>query len=181
MVKWPVLAVMAVCAVGAANGETARDGRQSCADIKKLNLESTEIVETTVVEAGTLVLDHGPADSLFKKLPAFCRVVAISRPSADSSIRIEVWLPLAGWNGKFIGQGNGGFAGSIGYHGLAVAVQSGSASGGTDTGHTGRATDSDWALGHAEKVVDFGNRAVHVITELSKTVVGAFYSSAPQR
>jgi len=82
---------------------------------------------------------------------------------------------LSGWNGKFMGQGNGGFAGSIGYQGLAIAVLNGFASGGTDTGHTGGATDSDWALGHPEKVVDFGYRAVHAMTEVSKAVVASFY------
>ena len=29
------------------------------------------------------------------------------RPSADSDIKIEVWLPTSGWNGKFQGVGNG--------------------------------------------------------------------------
>ena len=65
---------------------------------------------------------------------------------------------------------------AISYQGLAIAVLSGAAGGGTDTGHTGGATDSDWALGHPEKVIDFGNRGVHVMTELSKTVVQRFYA-----
>ncbi len=180
MAKWSALALIAVCAIGVAKGQTAADGRRACAEIGKLSLAQAAIVQATAVQAGALALEHGPADPTFKKLPAFCRVVAVAKPTADSNIRIEVWLPLAGWNGKFIGQGNGGFAGSIGYHGLAVAVRSGFASGGTDTGHTGGGTDASWALGHPEKVVDFGNRAVHRMTELSKSVVGAFYSSAAQ-
>jgi feruloyl esterase len=178
MAKRMVFALMILSAIGAANGETARDGRQACAEIKKLSFDSAKIVESTPVEAGALVLEHSDGDSVFKKLPAFCRVVAISKPSADSNIRIEVWLPLKNWNGKFNGQGNGGFAGSISYHGLAVAVRSGFASGGTDAGHTGGATDSAWALGHPEKVIDFGYRGVHLMTEFSKKVVEAFYSTA---
>jgi feruloyl esterase len=149
--------------------------------MKKLSPGSAEIVEATVVEAGALVLAKESEDPIFKKLPAFCRVVAVSKQSPDSNIRIEVWLLLARWNGKFIGQGNGGFAGSIGYHGLAVAVQNGFASGGTDTGHTGKATDSTWALGHPEKVIDFGYRGVHTMTALSKTIVETFYASAAQK
>jgi hypothetical protein len=90
-------------------------------------------------------------------------------------------MPLSGWNGKFMGQGNGGFAGSISYQGLAVAVLSGFATGGTDTGHTAGGTDAGWALGHPEKVIDFGYRGVHTMTELSKTVVQAFYASAAKR
>ena len=178
MGRWAALALVGICGVAAAGGQTASGG--ACAGIGNLSLDSARVVAASAVEAGALVLDDQPADPIFKKLPAFCRVVAVSKPSPDSSIRIEVWLPLAGWNGKFMGQGNGGFAGSIGYHGLAVAVLSGFASGGTDTGHTGSATESGWALGHPEKVIDFGYRAVHLMTELSKTVVEKFYAGAAQ-
>ena len=31
-------------------------------------------------------------------------------PTSDSNITIEVWMPLAGWNGRLLGLGNGGFA-----------------------------------------------------------------------
>jgi hypothetical protein len=30
---------------------------------------------------------------------SFCRVAATLKPSGDSDIKIEVWLPLSGWNG----------------------------------------------------------------------------------
>jgi Tannase and feruloyl esterase len=180
MGKWTAFVVMGLGTAGAVFGQTAGGGTQGCTALRKLNAAQTEIVQAAAVEAGTLDLHEEHPNPIFKKLPAFCRVVAVAHPTADSDIRIEVWLPLSGWNGKFIGQGNGGFAGSIGYQGLAIAVLSGAASAGTDTGHTGGATDSDWALGHPEKEVDFGNRAVHVMTELSKTVVEAFYLSAPQ-
>ena len=50
--------------------------------------------------------------ALYKTLPAFCRVVAEAKPTADSDIKIEVWLPVSGWNGKLQGIGNGGFAGT---------------------------------------------------------------------
>ncbi|POF62273.1 hypothetical protein [Novacetimonas maltaceti] len=38
--------------------------------------------------------------------PAFCRVALTLRPSHDSQIRTEVWLPLEGWNGKLEGSKN---------------------------------------------------------------------------
>ena len=45
---------------------------------------------------------------------AICRLSVTSRPTKDSDIRIEVWIPQgAAWNGKFVQVGNGGFAGSI--------------------------------------------------------------------
>ena len=184
MHKWAALALMGICAAGALGqsdtSQSDTNRRQACAAVGSLSVPQTRFVQATVVEAGKLDLREEHPDPLFAKLPAFCRVVALSKPTADSIIRIEVWLPLAGWNGKFMGQGNGGFAGSIGYEGLAIAVLSGFASGGTDTGHTGDATDAGWALGHPEKVADFGWRGVHAMTELSKVVVQSFYSSATQ-
>jgi len=176
-----VLMVFIYFAAVSAKAQTPADARQACADLSKLSLPQAEITQATVVEPGTLDLHQEHPDPLLTKLPAFCRVVAVSRPTPDSNIKIEVWLPLAGWNGKFIGQGNGGFAGSIGYQGLEVAVLTGFASGGTDTGHTGDGTDSTWALGHPEKIIDFGNRAVHVMTDLSKTVVQKFYATAAKQ
>jgi hypothetical protein len=49
----------------------------------------------------------------FADLPAFCRVAATLKPSSDSEIKMELWMPTAGWNGKFVVPGNGGFAGTI--------------------------------------------------------------------
>ena len=74
-------------------------------------------------------------------------------------------MPVKGWNGKFRGVGNGGFAGSIDYEGPAVALMQGYASGATDTGHSGNGGDASWALGHPEKVIDFGYRAIHEMTK----------------
>ncbi len=71
-------------------------------------------------------------------------------------------MPVSGWNGKFRGVGNGGFAGYINYEGLASSVMRGYAVASTDTGHsTGGA---DWALGHPEKIVDYGFRGIHEMT-----------------
>ena len=180
MAKWAALFLGAIYGFGSALAEPAVDAKQACADLKKLTLDQTVIVEATPVAAGALVLPQKPADPILKMVPAMCRVVAISKPSADSNIRIEVWLPLAEWNGKFLGQGNGGFAGSIYYDNLATAVRNGFASGATDAGHTGEATDATWALGHPQKVIDFGFRAVHAMTTVSKAVVEAFYASPPR-
>jgi feruloyl esterase len=41
-------------------------------------------------------------------LPAHCRVAATLKPSADSDIKMEIWMPADNWNGKFQMVGNGG-------------------------------------------------------------------------
>lgn len=180
MFKSAALVLIGVCAAVAGYGQTTDDPAERCAQLAKLSVTQTEIVQAVVVNAGKLDLGPGEKSVIYGYLPAFCRVVAVAKPTSDSNIKIEIWLPLAKWNGKFFGTGNGGFAGSIGYLGLAGAVLSGFATGGTDTGHTGGAGDSAWALGHPEKVIDFGYRGVHTMTDFSKKVVQAFYASAPR-
>src|SRR5262245_7734059 len=92
-------------------------------------------------------------------LPAFCRVGATLRPTSDSEIKIEVWLPESRWNGKLQSVGNGAWAGSISYPGMATALAAGFTTASTDTGHAGN--NANFIPGHPEKVIDFGYRAVH--------------------
>jgi feruloyl esterase len=97
----------------------------------------------------------------------------------DSEIKFEVWMPTANWNGKFIGVGNGGMAGSISYAYMTGPLSRGYATSSTDTGHEGKNNDGSYALGHREKVIDFGYRAVHEMTVKAKLIVAAYYGRAP--
>ena len=112
-------------------------------------------------------------DLKHKDLPAICRVKIEDKPSSESITLIEVWLPLSGWNGRLHGTGNGGFAGNIYFDQMAANVARGDAVSGTDAGHEGM--DASFALGHPERVKDFGWRAVHDTAVISKTLVNAFY------
>jgi feruloyl esterase len=107
--------------------------------------------------------------------------VAEAKPTADSDIKLEVWMPVAGWNGKLQGIGNGGFAGLIDYVQLGTSLAKGYAATATDTGHTGSPIDAAWALGHPEKVIDFGHRGIHEMTRVAKETTRAFYGKGPQR
>ncbi len=111
-------------------------------------------------------------------LPAHCRVAAVLKPSPDSVIEMEVWMPAENWNGKFQAVGNGGWAGAITYAAMASALQEGYATASTDTGHKGG--NAAFAIGHQEKVVDFAYRAVHEMTVKSKAIISAFYDRAPR-
>ncbi|HXD20879.1 MAG TPA: tannase/feruloyl esterase family alpha/beta hydrolase [Vicinamibacterales bacterium] len=111
-------------------------------------------------------------------LPAFCRVQLTLTPSADSDIKSEVWMPLRDWNGRFQQVGNGAWAGSIQYGALADALKRGYAASSTDAGHTG--TDASFAVGHPEKLKDFGYRAVHETAVQSKQTITNFYGMAPR-
>jgi len=121
---------------------------------------------------------RGAATSPFTNLAPFCRVRATLTPTGDSDIKAEVWLPASNWNGKYQAVGGGGWAGVISYPAMAAAVRGGYATASTDTGHTGGT--ADFALGHPEKLVDFGYRAIHETTVFAKPVIDAFYGAAPK-
>ena len=151
----------------------------SCESLSSLRLPNTSITLAQTVLAGAFTLPGtGPAVPQFSQLPAFCRVAATLTPSSDSDIKIEVWLPVEAWNGKFQAVGNGGWAGTISYGALASALQEGYATASTDTGHVGG--NALFAIGHPEKVVDFAYRAVHEMAVKSKAIIAAFYDRAPR-
>jgi len=114
----------------------------------------------------------------YKTMPAFCRVGATLKPTADSDIKIEVWLPAGGWNGKLQSVGNGAWAGSIGYTSMGPALVGGYAVASTDTGHTGNG--ANFVLGHPEKLIDYSYRSVHEMTVAAKAIVDAFYGDRPK-
>lgn len=157
----------------------------SCEKLASLKIQNTTITLAQTEAAGTFVgppapFTGGDLSPLYKSLPGFCRVLAEARPTADSDIKIEIWLPASGWNGKLQGIGNGGFAGIIDDRQLGLAVKAGYAATATDAGHTGSPVDAAWALGHPEKIVDFGHRGIHEMTRVTKEVVKAYYGKAQQ-
>jgi feruloyl esterase len=156
----------------------------SCEKLAGLTLPHTTITAAQSVAAGAFI--PPPADPTagppvqaraFASLAAFCRVAATLKPSSDSDIKIEVWLPASGWNGKFQGVGNGGWSGAIIYPELAGGLRGGYASASTDTGHAGSDSDATFALGHPEKLTDFAYRAAHEMTVQAKAIVAAYYGN----
>lgn len=157
--------------------------RATCESLADLKLPETTIVLAKSFVAGAFTPPAGPPVSPiivpYSSLPGFCRVTGIIKPSSDSSIQFEVWMPSADWNGKLQNPGNGGFAGTIPYPSMAVALARGYAVASTDTGHVG--IDASWALGHPEKVIDFGYRAIHDTTIRAKEILRLFYGNGPHR
>ena len=152
--------------------------KPACEKLKDLQLPDASILSAESVEAGPFALPPGmPATSV--DVPAFCRVRGEIKPSADSHITFEVWMPAAQWNGKFEQLGNGGLAGSINLFSLATDMKKGYATAGTDDGHQGAPVDGSWAVGHPEKVKDFGYRAVHETSSKAKKIIEAFYQKSP--
>ena len=157
--------VLAVLALTGAALQSGAASAATCESLVGLSLPHTTIASATSVAASGAV-------------PAYCLVEAHSHPTADSDIKILVALPASGWNGKYLQVGNGGFAGSVAPP--TAAVQLGYVGAGTDDGHTGSAFDASWALGHPQKIIDFGYRALKETTNTAKAVTEAFFGMPPR-
>jgi len=163
----------------------ATPAQAACEDLTGFALEDGTITSAEVVAAGAFEAPSafgpppGVAASPYADVPAFCRVRMTLTPTNDSDIKSEVWLPLEGWNGKYVGIGNGIWAGSISYNEMGSSLSRNYATAATDTGHVGNGMTAEWAIGHPEKLVDFGHRAVHVTTVAAKEIVEEFYGRAP--
>jgi feruloyl esterase len=139
----------------------------ACANLAALTIPTITIRSATGVNAGPFI---PPGGSNAMTLPAFCRVEATARPTSDSEIKFEVWIPPAeAWNGKLEGVGNGGYSGAIGYSAMATGLRRGYAVVSTDTGHAG--DDMKFGQAHPEKLLDWAYRSVHVMTDAAKLIV----------
>jgi feruloyl esterase len=138
-----------------------------CENLAAMTMPNVSIRSANAVAAGPFTV---PGSRQEMTLPAFCRIEAVARPTSDSEIKFEVWIPPAdAWNGKFQGVGNGGYSGAIGYAAMAAGIRRGYATASTDTGHAG--DDMKFGQGHPEKVIDWAYRSIHVMTEASKLIV----------
>jgi len=167
-----------VLLLGAVTSAQSPAGSGACEKLAALEMPAATITRAELVQAGSFALPGGATNAAAVQwLPAFCRIAATLKPSNDSDIKIEVWLPAAGWNGKFQAVGNGAFNGEINYAAMRTALARGYATSSTDTGHAG--PGASWALGHPEKVIDFGWRAVHEMTIVAKRIIASHYDRNP--
>jgi feruloyl esterase len=149
----------------------------ACTSLAALTIPGVTVRSATLVAGGPFT---APGAQTAMTLPAFCRVEATARPTSDSDIKFEVWIPPADWwNGKFEGVGNGGYSGAIGYTAMAAALRRGYATASTDTGHVG--DDMKFGQGHPEKVIDWAWRSIHVMTDAAKLMVRSHAGRLPDR
>ena len=149
----------------------------ACESLASLSLPYTTITSAQSVAAGAFTPPRGAGNAdAFKNLPAFCRVTATVKPTSDSNIKMEVWMPVTGWKGTFQGNGSAGIGGAMPFGDLAASLRAGYATAGSDTGHEG---DSTYALDHPERVIDFGDRSGHEVPVKAKAIIAAYYGRAP--
>lgn len=156
-----ILAWGALAALAAIMSVQAQPVATSCEQLTALKLPHVTISEASMA-AG------------------YCKVLGSAHPTSDSDIRFEVVIPQ-NWNGRYLQVGNGGFAGVIPERAMMAPLAQGYAVAGTDDGHEDTVnTDASWALGHPEKVVDFGYRALKETTDAAKAIIQA-YKGMPAR
>jgi feruloyl esterase len=145
-----------------------------CIHLASLTIDHVTITKAEVVDGGVFAPASGDP---ITGLPVFCRVAATLKPSPDSDIRIEVWMPEDSWNGRIEGTGNGGFAGTILYKPLAAGLRLGYAVANTDMGMaTPPGADASVFIDRPERWIDWGYRSTHEMTVATKELVKAFYS-----
>ncbi len=169
-----VASLAAPLGIGAASAADA-----TCASLAGLALPHTTITAAQSIPAGTYTAPDG---EVFANLPAFCRIAATLTPTSDSDIKIEVWMPDSGWNGRFLGTGNLGIGGLIQYGFLAGLLSFNYAVANTDMGTSPAATDplgGRVLTGHPEKQIDFATRSTYLMTVRSKQIIEAFYAERP--
>lgn len=151
-------------AVGPANPAAA------CADLNTVDWGLGKTLKAEFITGRFKVPEAG---QVMQTRP-FCRVVLHSALSVGSSINHEVWLPASGWNGRFLGTGNGGWAGNFDYRSLSQGLGKGFTTANTDMG-TAPVDDGAFAVGYPVRWLDYGQRATHDMTTSAKALIAAFY------
>lgn len=180
LVRLRTVALLAIL-IGASLVHALSAAAATCEGLSSILLPNGTVTLAETVAAGHFHPPEGGGrgeTNSFQDLASFCRVSITSKPSPDSDIRIEVWLPLADWNGSFRATGNGNWGGSLNFAEMATNLRDDFATASTDTGHDG--TSVNFALGHPEKLKDFGYRAFHEMTADAKALVKEFYGDGPK-
>jgi feruloyl esterase len=164
-----VAGIRTAIALGLASTFGSVQAAYDCASLAAVTTADSSVTSATVVAAGTSISGN--------VVPvALCRVQGVARPSTDSEIKWEVWLPqtVAEWTGRMKVDGTGGYAGSIPYARLAQDIGDGFVTAGSNMGHDGGESPA-WTLGHPEKVKDWGLRAHYSVGTAAKALAAAYF------
>jgi feruloyl esterase len=162
--------------IGPATANEVPSAVSRCASLAGRGGLRLRIFSATEVPAGTYLTGSGQS----WRVPASCRVAGEARPTDDARIGFQLWMPKP-WNGRYVQLGNGGFAGNIDEISLANEIRRGNAAAMTDTGHRGSQFDASWALGHPERLIDYGYRSIKVTADAAKLLLGQFYTRSATR
>jgi feruloyl esterase len=173
----PTLAIVPALLSCAVVQSAAAGTPTSCASLSTFSYPNTTINSASSQPGGPYVAPDA-WHLAFTNLPPYCDVSATIKPTADSSINVRVWMPTANYNGRYLGTGNGGYAGGFFFSELADGINRGFATANTDMGTAPAAgVNADVLVGHPEKWKDFGWRATHLMTTFAQALVNTFYGN----
>jgi feruloyl esterase len=153
--------------------------KSSCEQLIDLPLDGAKIESATWTAASDV---PATPDRLAAHADAHCDVRVVATPTSDSEIHLALWLPPAEqWNGKYLQKGSGGWGGNVYTYALITPLHRGYAAAGTDDGHVGDGSSAAFAVGHPQKLIDFGYRAIHETSRLSRIILRAFYGRAQRQ
>ncbi|MFE2541668.1 tannase/feruloyl esterase family alpha/beta hydrolase [Actinacidiphila glaucinigra] len=141
----------------------------------------TEVESVTAVrQAGGTINGTGLLQGTVSGVPAFCEVtVTLTHPGADDHAKVQTWLPLTGWNGRFQALGGSAYLAGDNGVGMGNAVKNGYAATTTNAG-VGDVLDTSWALdgkGNVDTALlkNFASRSQHEAAVVGKEVVDGVY------
>ena len=159
-------------ALGLAGAFGSAQAAYDCPSLAAVTTADSTVTSATVVAAGTTISGSVVPVTM-------CRVQGVARPSSDSEIKWEVWLPdtAAAWTGRMKVNGTGGYSGAIPYARLAQDIGDGFVTAGSNMGHDG-GESAAWTLGHPEKVKDWGLRAHYSVGTAAKALASTRFGKA---
>jgi feruloyl esterase len=164
-------------AIGAAeNGGLA--AQTACEKLVHLHLDGAKVLSAAMAAPSDI---PATPTRLGAHAAEHCEVKGVATPTSDSVINFTLWLPPAGkWNGKYLQKGSGGWGGEAYSYALITPLNRGYAAAVTDDGHSGDGT-ARFVVGHPEKLIDFGYRAIHETSRQSRAILNAFYGKAQKQ
>lgn len=197
----PTFLLLAMCAIGAqqmvvvlqvrgaelASASPVGTAQNGCEALKNLKVDHGKVVSARWVKSGLIQLQLGmPPKAQSFEVKQHCEIAVKLRPTSDSVISFTLWLPSPEeWNGKYLQLGSGGWGGVIQTSELIGPLAQGYAVAETDDGHQSQgmleALSPAWAVGHPEKLIDFGYRAVHETAMQSKVALQDYFNKPASR
>lgn len=168
-----VVSLVAGCSTASESDESPPlHAKSSCEKLAEREFPDANIIAAEMITSGEFTDSAG---STLSGLPNFCRVAATS----GDHLGFEVWMPTDTWNDRFLGVGNGGFAGEISYKEMGQAISDGYATASTDTGHSVGDTENSW-ISNPSQLREWGRTSIHHMTGRAKDVLSAFYGTSPR-
>ncbi len=118
------LSVLLVLITSALAPPAATAAGQSCEELAAFQYPDATVTMAESQPGGPYVAPDA-WHLVFTDLPPYCRVTATLTPTSDSNINVEVWMPTAPYDGRYLGTANGGYAGSFFYSELADGINKG--------------------------------------------------------